>query len=48
MKKKRVIHYINQFYAGLGGEETASIGLLTKDEPVGPGLLLSKFLGDEY
>ena len=48
MEKKRVVHYINQFYAGLGGEDTASVGLSTKDEAVGPGLMLAEVLGDEY
>ena len=48
MEKKRVVHYINQFYAGLGGEDTASVGLSTKDEAVGPGLMLAEVLGAEY
>ncbi len=48
MSKKKVVHYINQFYAGIGGEESASVGLSTKDEPVGPGLALAKALGDDY
>ena len=26
-EKIRVVHYINQFYAGMGGEDTASIGV---------------------
>ena len=39
-EKIRVIHYINQFYAGMGGEDTASVGISVKEEPVGPGLLL--------
>ena len=48
MAKKRVVHYINQFYAGMGGEDTASIGLSTQAGPVGPGLTLQKDLGDDY
>lgn len=48
MTKKRVVHYINQFYAGMGGEDTASIGLSTKDEPVGPGTALAQALGSDY
>ena len=47
-EKIKVVHYINQFYAGLGGEDTASVGLSVKEEPVGPGLLLQSDLGDEY
>lgn len=46
--KIRVVHYINQFYAGLGGEDTASIGISVREEPVGPGLQLIKELGDDY
>lgn len=46
--KIRVVHYINQFYAGMGGEDTASVGISVKEEPVGPGLLLKGLLGDNY
>lgn len=48
MAKKRVVHYINQFYAGMGGEDTASVGLSVREGPVGPGLALTKYLGEEY
>ena len=48
MSKKKVVHYINQFYAGMGGEDTASVGLSTQDGPVGPGLFLAENLGDDY
>ena len=48
MAKYRVVHYINQFYAGIGGEEKASVGLSTQPKPVGPGLLFAKELGDDY
>lgn len=47
-EKIRVVHYINQFYAGLGGEDTASVGISVKEEPIGPGLLLMNHLGDNY
>ncbi len=47
-EKIRVVHYINQFYAGLGGEDTASVGVSVKEEPVGPGLLLKRLLGEDY
>ncbi len=46
--KIKVVHYINQFYGGLGGEDTASMGFEFKEEPVGPGLALQAALGDEY
>lgn len=47
-EKIRVVHYINQFYAGMGGEDTASVGISIKEEPVGPGLLLKGLLGEDY
>src|SRR5262245_42330966 len=44
----RIVHYVNQFYAGLGGEEAASIGPQRLDGTVGPGRLLAQLLGDEH
>ena len=32
----RAVYYINQFYAGIGGEEKADIGLEVYDEKKGP------------
>ncbi len=46
--KIKVVQYINQFYAGLGGEETASIGVSVEEKLIGPGLLLNTLLTDEY
>lgn len=48
MAKKKVVHYINQFFAGKGGEDTASTGLEQEAGPVGPGNLLAAALGDDY
>lgn len=48
MEEKRVVHYINQFYGGYGGEDTASMGIVVKDEPAGPGLALKAALGENY
>lgn len=48
MTKKRVVHYINQFYAGMGSEDTASVGLSERDGAVGPGAALALALGDDY
>jgi glycine reductase len=45
-KKIRVVHYINQFFAGAGGEEMSDHPLTLREGPVGPGLLLEKILGD--
>ena len=42
----KVVHYMNQFFGGIGGEEEASTPLQTRDEAVGPGRLLEQVLGD--
>src|SRR6185312_9213991 len=44
----RIVHYVNQFYAGLGGEDSAGIGPRVLDGTVGPGRLLAQLLGDEH
>ncbi len=46
-KKYRVVHYLNQFYAGIGGEEKANIPPLMKEGAVGPGRPLQQALGEE-
>lgn len=43
----RVVHYINQFFGGLGGEEHANVAPIFRDEPVGPGRALQNILGDQ-
>jgi glycine reductase complex component B subunit gamma len=45
-QKIRVIHYLNQFFAQIGGEDKADIGLAFKDGAVGPGRALQQALGD--
>lgn len=47
MSKLRVIHYINQFYAGIGGEEKADIKPEIREGFVGPGMALNKAFGEE-
>src|SRR5262245_39131280 len=42
----RVAHYLNQFFAGLGGEDCADLGVSMRPEPVGPGRALQAALGD--
>ena len=38
MTKKRIVHYINQFYAGIGGEEMAGeVKPEAREGVVGPG-----------
>lgn len=47
MSKLRVVHYINNFFAGIGGEEKADIAPEVREGVVGPGLALDKAFGDE-
>lgn len=41
MAKYRVVHYINQFFAGIGGEEKADHRPEVREEIIGPGLALN-------
>lgn len=45
-EKIRVIHYLNQFFAQIGGEDKADVGLAFKDGPIGPGRALQQALGE--
>lgn len=45
--KVRVIHYINQFFGQIGGEEKASIAPFLKQGAIGPGLLIESFLKEK-
>lgn len=48
MTKKRIVHYINQFFAGIGGEEKAGeVAPEARAGAVGPGMALAKALGEE-
>ena len=48
MKKPVIIlHYINQFFAGIGGEEKADTPPQYRDGPIGPGVSLARHLGDQ-
>jgi glycine reductase len=46
MKKFRVVHYINQFYAGIGGEEFANHKPEIREGFVGPGMAFAGAFGD--
>lgn len=48
MSKIKVVHYINQFFAQIGGEEKADIEPEIREGIVGPGLALQQGLGDDY
>ncbi len=43
----RVVHYINQFFAGIGGEEKADTRPFKKEEIIGPGSALQAAFGEE-
>jgi glycine reductase len=43
----KAVHYINQFYAGLGGEAMADIGLHILEEKKGPAIGLEKLWNGE-
>ncbi len=42
----RVVHYLNQFFGGIGAEEHANIPIQVRDGPVGPARILDQALGD--
>lgn len=43
----RIVHYLNQFFGGLGGEELAGAALEVRDGAVGPGKLLEQLFGGD-
>jgi len=46
MAKLKVVHYINQFYAGIGGEEMAHVPPEIRQGAVGPGAALQAAFGE--
>ena len=45
MSPRRVVHYLNQFFAGIGGESAAGAPVEARQGAVGPGRLLQQTLG---
>ncbi len=43
----RVVHYLNQFFAGIGGEQSAGALVSAREGPVGPGRALQQLLGND-
>ena len=43
----RVVHYLNQFFGGQGGEEAAHMVPQLQDGAVGPGRFLEEVLGED-
>lgn len=46
-KQLRVVHYENQFFGQIGGEDKAATGFVVKEGPLGPGMGLQKEFGDQ-
>ena len=44
-EKIRIVHYINQFFAGIGGEEKGSSPLEFVEGPKGPGVGITQAIG---
>jgi len=44
----RVVHYLNQFFAGVGGEDAAASPPSSQPGAVGPGRRLAQLLGPEH
>src|SRR5260221_7957283 len=42
----RIVHYLNQFFGGLGGEVQADAAPLSREGAVGPGIALQRLLGE--
>ncbi len=42
----KVLHYVNQFFGGIGGEDVNDLPVETREGAVGPGRLLDQKLGD--
>lgn len=47
MGRYRVVHYLNQFFAQIGGEEEVNIPPMIKAGAVGPGRVLQQALGED-
>ena len=43
-KQLRIVHYLNQFFGQIGGEDAANAPVQVRSGPVGPGMLLQQAL----
>ena len=48
MAKYKIVHYLNQFFAGIGGEDKADFEPEVREEIIGPGGALQAALGADY
>ncbi len=46
-RKVRVVHYLNQFFGQIGGEEKADLPPTVKEGPLGPGLAFTEAFQDQ-
>ena len=46
-KKWRVVCYVNQFYAQIGGEDMAHVGFSVVDKPIGPAMQFANLLKED-
>lgn len=46
-KPLRIVHYLNQFFGGIGGEEAANVGVSLHDGAIGAGRALQQQLGEQ-
>lgn len=47
MSKIKIVHYINQFFAGIGGEEKANYKPEVREQAVGPGMAFNQSFKDQ-
>src|SRR2546422_11217059 len=47
VSEMRIVHYLNQFFGGGGGEEKAGMGLEVREGGTGPGKLFEQIMGDD-
>lgn len=45
--KYRILHYVNQFFAGVGGEDSADYPPEVRPSMLGPGMQIAKLLGED-
>jgi len=48
MAKIKVVHYLNQFFGGIGGEDTADFKPEVREAIIGPGQALAAALSEDY
>ncbi len=48
MAKYKIVHYLNQFFAGVGGEDKADYKPEIREAVIGPGMAIKAGLGEDY